>query len=123
MAGLEVTAYRNEDNSVSLILLIPPRRNGEPNFGALARINRDLLTVEPAAFDPREDQSDAPIASYEEQAVQHHAAEAPSVWWEQQAAGSFEVVIDPALLAKLDRAESDDPQVGSLKAGEAESAA
>jgi hypothetical protein len=67
MAGLEVTAYRNEDNSVSLILLIPPRRNGEPNFGALARINRELLMVEPAAFDP----------AYEEQAVAHHAIEAP----------------------------------------------
>jgi hypothetical protein len=65
----------------------------------------------------------ARIPVYEEQAVQHHAAEAPSVWWEQQAPGRFEVVIDPALLAKLDRAESDDPQVGSLKAGEAESAA
>ena len=67
MAGLEVTAYRNEDNSVSMILLVPPRRNGEPNFGALARINRELLMVEPEAFDP----------SYEEQAVAHHAIEAP----------------------------------------------
>ena len=77
MAGLEVTVYRNEDNSVSLILLIPPRRNGEPNFGALARINRELLMVEPEAFDPYEDQAGTPIASYEEQAVAHHATEAP----------------------------------------------
>lgn len=77
MAGLEVRAYRNEDNSVSLILLIPPRRNGEPNFGALARINRELLMVEPEAFDPCTEQSATPNASYEEQAVAHHAVEAP----------------------------------------------
>ena len=67
MTGLEVRAFRNEDNSVSLVVIIPPRRNGEANFGALARINRELLTVDPAAFDP----------AYEEQAVAHHAAEAP----------------------------------------------
>jgi hypothetical protein len=60
-----------------MVVIVPPRRNGEPNFGALARINRDLLIVEPAAFDPYEDQSGTPIASYEEQAVQHHAIEAP----------------------------------------------
>jgi hypothetical protein len=77
MTGLEVRAFRNEDNSVSMVVTIPPRRNGEPNFGALARINRELLMVDPAAFDPREDQSAAPIASYEEQAVAHHAIEAP----------------------------------------------
>lgn len=98
MAGLEVTAYRNEDNSVSLILLIPPRRNGEPNFGALARINRELLTVDPAAYDP----------AYEEHSVAHHAIEAP---------------MPPAVMELIDRAESDDPTVGSLKAGEAEAAA
>jgi hypothetical protein len=95
MTGLEVRAFRNEDNSVSLILLIPPRRNGEPNFGALARVNRELLMVEPEAFDP----------AYEEQAVAHHAIEAP---------------MPPAVMELIDRAESDDPQVGSLKAGEAE---
>ena len=50
----------------------------------------------------------ARIPVYEEQAVQHHAIEAPM----------------PAHVAELlERAESDDPQVGSLKAGEAESAA
>lgn len=67
MAGLEVRAFRNEDNSVSLVVIIPPRRNGESNFGALARINRELLTIEPQAFDP----------PYEEEAAQHHAVEAP----------------------------------------------
>lgn len=108
MAGLEVTAYRNEDNSVSLILLIPPRRNGEPNFGALARINRELLWIDPAAFDPYGDQSATPNASCEEHAVAHHAVEAP---------------MPPAVMEMIDRAESDDPQVGSLKAGEAESGA
>lgn len=105
MAGLEIRAFRNEDNSVSLVLVIPPRRNGEPNFGALARINRDLLIVEPAAFDPYDDQTGTPIASYEEQSVAHHAIEAP---------------MPPAVMELIDRAESDDPTVGSLKAGEAE---
>lgn len=105
MAGLEIRAFRNEDNSVSLILLVPPRRNGEPNFGALARINRELLCIDPAAFDPCEEQSAAPNPSYEEQAVAHHAVEAP---------------MPPAVMEMIDRAESDDPQVGSLKAGEAE---
>lgn len=97
MASLEIRSFRNEDNSVSMVVLVPPRRNGEPNFGAIARLNRDLIPFNPDAFDP--------LPSYEEQAVAHHAVEAPM----------------PAHVAELlDRAESDDQQVGSLKAGEAD---
>ena len=72
-----------------------------------ARVYLDWL-IESEAFDPYADQSNTPIATYEEQAVAHHAIDAPM----------------PAHVAELlDRAESDDPQVGSLKAGEAEGAA
>ena len=52
MAGIEIKSFRNEDNSISMVVLVPPRRNGEPNFGAIARINRELLLVNPGAFDP-----------------------------------------------------------------------
>ena len=92
MAGIEIKSFRNEDNSVSMVVLVPPRRNGEPNFGAIARLNRELLTVNPEAFDPPE-------------------APAPSL-------ADVELVTDPALLAKLAQAESDDGPDG-LKAGEA----
>lgn len=47
----------------------------------------------------------ARIPAYEEQAVQHHAIEAP---------------MPPAVEELIARAESDDPTVGGLKAGEAE---
>src|SRR5690606_30082154 len=93
MASIEVRSFRNEDNSVSMVVTVPPRRNGEPNFGAIARINRELLLVNPGAFDP----PDAP---------------APSL------AAIVELATDPALLAKLEQAESDDGPDG-LKAGEA----
>lgn len=52
MASIEVRSFRNEDNSVSMVVSVPARRNGEPNFGAIARINRELLLVNPSAFDP-----------------------------------------------------------------------
>lgn len=97
MPGLEIRSFRNEDNSVSMVIVVPPRRNGEVNFGALARINRELLPFTPDAFDP--------LPAYEEQVVAHHATEAP---------------MPPALVEMIDRGESDDPQVGSLKAGEAQ---
>lgn len=103
MTALEIRSFRNEDNSVSMVVLVPPRRNGEPNFGAIARINRDLLTVSPEAFDPHEEQTEGAIAPYEEQAVQHHATEAP---------------MPPAVELLISRAEDDDGPDG-LKAGEA----
>lgn len=93
MAALEIRSFRNEDNSVSMVVLVPPRRNGEPNFGAIAKINRELLSTNPEAFDPLE-------------------VGAPSL-------GDVDLNSDPKLLAQLERAEADAPEVGSLKAGEA----
>ena len=52
MASLTITASRNDDNSTTITVRLPPRRNGEVNFGALARINQVLLVVTPDAFDP-----------------------------------------------------------------------
>lgn len=95
MASIEVRSFRNEDNSVSMVVTVPPRRNGEPNFGAMARVNRELLCINPDAFDP--------LPAYEEEAVQHHAAEAP---------------MPPAVELLISRAEDDDGPDG-LKAGEA----
>ena len=92
MAALEVRSFRNEDNSVSMVVTVPARRNGEPNFGAIARINRELLTVNPDAFDPLE-------------------PSAPTL-------GDVDFEADPKLLAEIERAESDD-EPGALKAGEA----
>ena len=93
--NLEIRSFRNEDNSVSMVVIAPSRRNGEVNFGVIARINQALLTINPDAFDPQ--------PTYEEEAVQHHAAEAPM----------------PAYVEELiERAESDDSDMG-LKAGEA----
>ena len=91
MASLEIRSFRNEDNSVSIVVLVPPRRNGEANFGAIARINRELLSVNPQSFDPVE-------------------VGAPSL---------ADLETDPALLAKLERAEADDPHVGDLTAEQA----
>ena len=89
MAALEVRSFRNEDNSVSMVVIAPRRRNGEVNFGVIARINQSLLTINPDAFDPQ--------PTYEEEAVQHHAAEAP---------------MPPAMAAMIDlHAEDDTPEV------------
>jgi len=52
MASLTIISNRNDDNSTTLTVTLPARRNGEVNFGALARINRDLLLINPQAFDP-----------------------------------------------------------------------
>lgn len=110
MAGLEIRAFRNEDNSVSLILLVPPRRNGEPNFGALARINRELLMVEPEAFDP----------AYEEQAVAHHALD--EIAAEAQAMGLYgdqHHAIEAPMPPLVTLHENDDCPEEVLKGGEA----
>lgn len=93
MAGLRVTSNRNDDNSVTVVVTVPARRNGEVNFGAIARLNYEILTVNPDAFDP---------VGYEEAAVQHHAAEAP---------------MPPHVEELIVRAETDDSDMG-LKAGE-----
>src|SRR5690606_36755406 len=92
MASIEGRSFRNGGNSVSMVVSVPARRNGEPNFGALARINRELLTVNPDAFDPLE--TGAPTLA------------------------DVELDADPRLLAEIERAESDDGPDG-LKAGEA----
>jgi hypothetical protein len=52
MSALTIISSRNDDNSTTLTVTLPARRNGEVNFGALARINRDLLLINPQAFDP-----------------------------------------------------------------------
>jgi hypothetical protein len=52
MTSLTIVSSRNDDNSTTLTVTLPARRNGEVNFGALARINRDLLLINPQAFDP-----------------------------------------------------------------------
>ena len=54
MSALRIISSRNDDNSTTLTVTLPPRRNGEVNFGALARINQVLLVVNPDAFDPPE---------------------------------------------------------------------
>jgi hypothetical protein len=52
MASLKVVSDRCDDNALKLAVVIPPRRNGEPNFGALERALRGLYSVNPDAFDP-----------------------------------------------------------------------
>jgi hypothetical protein len=54
MASLQIISSRNDDNSTTLTVTLPARRNGEVNFGALARINQTLLVINPDAFDPQE---------------------------------------------------------------------
>jgi hypothetical protein len=54
MASLTIVSSRNDDNSTTLTVTLPARRNGEVNFGALARINQSLLVINPDAFDPIE---------------------------------------------------------------------
>ena len=52
MASLKVVSDRCDDNALKLAVVIPPRRNGEPNFGALEKALRGLYQVNPDAFDP-----------------------------------------------------------------------
>ena len=52
MASLKVVSDRADDNSITLRVVLPPRRNGEVNFAALSAINTALLTVNPSAYDP-----------------------------------------------------------------------
>lgn len=89
MASLTILSCRNDDNSTTLTVTLPPRRNGEVNFGALARINRDLLLVNPAGFDP----VDSP--------PEYHATEAP---------------MPPPILEVIDAREADDPESMGLLA-------
>lgn len=52
MASPKVVLDRLDDNSLKLAVILPPRRNGEPNFAALTKLNSDVLALNPAAFDP-----------------------------------------------------------------------
>ena len=52
MASLKIVSDRCDDNAIKFAVVLPPRRNGEPNFAAAEAINRALLTINPAAFDP-----------------------------------------------------------------------
>lgn len=54
MASLKVVSDRCDDNALKLAVVIPPRRNGEPNFGALEKALRGLYSVNPDAHDPDE---------------------------------------------------------------------
>lgn len=54
MASLKIVSDRCDDNAVKFAVVLPPRRNGEVNFGAAEAINRALLTINPDAFDPPE---------------------------------------------------------------------
>jgi hypothetical protein len=63
MASLTIISSRNEDNSTTLTVTLPARRNGEVNFGALARINRDLLLINPQAFDPPDPPDPPPLTT------------------------------------------------------------
>ena len=54
MASLKIVSDRLDDNSVKFAVVVPPRRNGGVNFGAVEAINRALLTINPEAFDPQE---------------------------------------------------------------------
>ena len=62
MASLKIISDRCDDNSLKFAVVLPPRRNGEVNFGAAEAINRALYSITPDAYDP------APV---------HHAIEAP----------------------------------------------
>lgn len=93
-----------------MVVTIPPRRNGEPNFGALARINRELLMVEPEAFDP----------AYEEQAVAPRALDELAA--EAQAMGLYDDqhhAIEAPMPPLVELHEGDDCPEESLKGGEA----
>ncbi len=52
MASLKVVSDRLDDNSLKLAVVIPVRRNGEPNFACLERLIHDIHVVNPDAFDP-----------------------------------------------------------------------
>ena len=54
MASLKIVSDRTDDNALKFAVVLPPRRNGEVNFGAAEAINRALLTINPDAFDPVE---------------------------------------------------------------------
>lgn len=54
MASIRITSNRNDDNSTRFILDVPARRNGEVNFGVIAKINQVVLPINPDAFDPPE---------------------------------------------------------------------
>ena len=54
MASLKVVSDRLDDNSLKVAVVIPPRRNGEPNFGALERAIYGLHVLNPDAFDPKD---------------------------------------------------------------------
>lgn len=54
MASLKVVSDRCDDNSHKIAVVIPPRRNGEPNMGALDRVIHALHGIMPDAFDPVE---------------------------------------------------------------------
>ena len=84
MASIRITSNRNDDNSTRFILDVPARRNGEVNFGVIAKINQVVLPINPDAFDPPEvpHTLDAPMPPHDSgigQALaerQHDAAEA-----------------------------------------------
>jgi hypothetical protein len=54
MASLKIVSDRTDDNALKFAVVLPPRRNGEVNFGAAEAINRALLTINPDAYDPQE---------------------------------------------------------------------
>lgn len=54
MASLKIVSDRTDDNALKFAVVLPPRRNGEVNFGAAEAINRALLTINPDAYDPPE---------------------------------------------------------------------
>jgi hypothetical protein len=49
--GLPVTVEQH-GGAYTLTVHVPPRRNGEPNHGAMGRACSLLATVVPSAFDP-----------------------------------------------------------------------
>ncbi len=91
MASLKIVSDRCDDNSIKFAVVIPPRRNGTVNFGAVEAVNRSLLSIKPDAYDP------VPVPQ------DFHATDAP---------------MPPTLTELLSRAEDDDGPDG-LKAGEA----
>ncbi len=52
MASLKIISDRCDDNSIKFAVVIPPRRNGTVNFGAVEAVNRSLLSINPDAYDP-----------------------------------------------------------------------
>jgi hypothetical protein len=51
MASLKVVSDRCDDNSLKVAIVIPPRRNGEPNLAALTKLLADAHSLKPEAFD------------------------------------------------------------------------